>query len=306
MKALTKWCLATLCSVPFAIFAAPETPAVKSCPALPDNKCKAAAPEGKLVLKGGVWITACPPNPNSYGPEEDHVCRQIAQCSGAGGFAPFLQAVSDNCKRKSFEGYHGLDGLTFGILDWTQTNLGTVLQQFKQRNSDQYSKVFGGLNIPMKDGCVEQQWACDANRRGHLNCDPTFRAAFKQGLAEPDFKKAQIDIALTSYNQRTERVKALGFKSEYGNVAMAVLLNQFHCKPAELLAACSNKADEKSRVDCVLDEYIAHKCRSPKRDGSGERRRVKAIKEAFEHRPAADLTPVSGSAVEACITSWAQ
>ncbi|KQR76957.1 hypothetical protein ASG35_11775 [Burkholderia sp. Leaf177] len=196
--------------------------------------------------------------------------------------------------------------MTFGILDWTQTNLGTVLQQFQRRNRERYTQIFGPVGIPMKDGCVDPKWACDANRNGYLNCDPTFRAAFKRGLAEPDFKKAQLDFAIKSFNQRIGKAKALGLESEYGNVAMAVLLNQFHCKATDLLAACSSKGDEKSRVDCILDQYIAHKCRVPQKDGSSERRRVEAIREAFEHRPAVTLAPVSASAVEACITSWAQ
>src|SRR5687768_8301723 len=80
--------------------------------------CREGAPRGKLLRNNrGIWTSPCGPNGETG--VRDLICEDIARCPSAGGFGKFLQSVSGSCRKKSFNGYFGLDGLTFGILDWT-------------------------------------------------------------------------------------------------------------------------------------------------------------------------------------------
>ena len=157
------------------------------------NVCLETAPGGALLhnpnSKGNlVWTTAC--GPNTMKPGLDPICQQISSCPAAGGFGKFLQAVTFDCKMKHFDGYFGLDGMTFGILDWTSNNLPPVLKAYHERNRDQFDEIFGKLNMPMKDGCLDAKWACDNNKKGNLMCDANFHDAFATAIKTADFQKA--------------------------------------------------------------------------------------------------------------------
>ncbi|MGF6571130.1 hypothetical protein ABH945_003251 [Paraburkholderia sp. GAS333] len=183
-----------------------DTALAQACPGISNSQCRATPPSGKLLhnknSKGfPIWTTDCN-QPNSAGHELDPLCHQIASCSASGAFGKFLQSVTFDCKGKHFEGYFGLDGMTFGILDWTQDNLPRVLKAYQLRNGERYRELFGNLDIPTKNGCVDERWVCESNRQARLTCDPTFHSAFAESLREPDFKKAQIDVALDAYEGR--------------------------------------------------------------------------------------------------------
>jgi hypothetical protein len=80
--------------------------------------------------------------------DRDVICEDIVNCPAAGGFGRFLQAVSGNCREKTFDGYYGLDGLTFGILDWTSDNLPEVFETYKRRLPEKFDAIFGALHLP--------------------------------------------------------------------------------------------------------------------------------------------------------------
>ena len=270
------------------------------CPALSNSSCRATPPNGKL-RHGLVWTTSCGPVTMKSTP--DKFCRELAKCPSAGGFGHFLQAVTSNCTEKHFDGYFGLDGLTFGILDWTQDNLATVLQAYQRRNKDRFEQIFGTVRMPMNNGCIDATWICESNKQGYLNCDPTFRAAFTKGLQESDFKMAQVDVAFDTYSKRIARYSSLALKSEYGNVAMAVVGNNLaprsECKPAAWKAACAGQANETDLVNCMLDQYVMHRCRGS-RDGAAERRRVSEIKRVYSDKESTPLIRASKTDVHSC------
>ena len=271
--------------------------------------CRESAPAGALLhnanSKGNrVWTTAC--GPNSMKPGLDPICHQISSCPAAGGFGKFLQAVTFDCKMKHFDGYFGLDGMTFGILDWTANNLPPVLKAYRERNRDQFDEIFGKLSLPMdKDGCLDPQWACDNNKQGKLMCDAPFHDAFATAIKRGDFQKAEVDFALSQYENRIKRFAGLGLKTEYGNTAMAVLANNLRnvtaCKPATWKKVCAGQPDETKMVDCMLDQYAKNSCRGNK---SNSEERVKAIKAVFAGAAPSENIHPTADAVISCSNSW--
>jgi hypothetical protein len=75
------------------------TPVEAVCPTAP--LCRDKPPQGALNHNRGVWTTSCGPNTMRGG--HDLICEDIAQCQAAGGFGKFLQAVSGNCRSKTFD-----------------------------------------------------------------------------------------------------------------------------------------------------------------------------------------------------------
>jgi hypothetical protein len=273
------------------------------------NVCREIAPGGALLhnpnSKGNlVWTTAC--GPNTMKPGLDPICQQISSCPAAGGFGKFLQAVTFDCKMKHFDGYFGLDGMTFGILDWTSNNLPPVLKAYHERNRDQFDEIFGKLNMPMKDGCLDAKWACDNNKKGNLMCDANFHDAFATAIKTADFQKAEVDFALSQYENRIKRFSDLGLKTEYGNTAMAVLANNLlgiaACQPATWKKVCAGQPDETKMVDCMLDQYAKNSCRGGTKQSSEDR--VKAIKAVFAGAAPSENIHPTADAVISCSNSW--
>ena len=188
-------------------------------------------------------------------PRLDPICHQISSCPAAGGFGKFLQAVTFGCQMKHFDGYFGLDGMTFGILDWTSNNLPPVLSAYHRRNRHEFDEIFGNLGLPMKDGCLDAKWACDNNRKGNLMCDARFHDAFATAIKTADFQKAEVDFALIQYENRIKRFSGLGLTTEYGNTAMAVLANNLlgvvACQPATWKQACAGQPNETKLVPSI-------------------------------------------------------
>ncbi|MDR5754894.1 MULTISPECIES: hypothetical protein [unclassified Caballeronia] len=282
----------------------------QSCPGLSMVECRATGENGGKLLnrlnsKGKpVWLSPCGMKVNTSPERLDKLCEQIATCPGSGAFGGFLSAVTEHCRRKQFDGYFGLDGITFGILDWTQDNLPSVLGAYQKRNRERFNEVFGKLGMPMKNGCIDARWVCNANRQGTLTCDQEFNAALRKGLQDPDFKKAELDVALRTYRTRLKKYAPLGLKSEYGNVAMFTVGNNLRpvsqCEPTAWKAACIGKdRGEPAVVDCMLKIYADNGCR-----GTGTREeanaRVKAIQERYKDRRDVPLASISTDAIYEC------
>jgi hypothetical protein len=278
------------------------------CPSA--DQCRKVPPEGNLRFQANsagqrVWTTLCGPNTSEH--SLDQVCSEIASCTGAGGFGKFLKAVTGECRAKHFDGYFGLDGMTFGILDWTSSNLPGVLKAYQIRSPSAFAAHFDKLNLPMKNGCLDPKWTCQSNQRAALMCEPTFRSAFSSALKAADFRKAQMDYALAEYEKRLARYTNLGLKTEYGNVAIAVLANNLKgtagCKPSAWKEACRGKADERILVDCMLQQYVQNECRGSLR---GTRSRFESIKAVFATDKDSEVIHPAASAVEQCVGDWSK
>lgn len=289
-----------------ANFVVPAT-AAQFCPSV-DN-CRATPPVGRLLHEPNsagqrVWTTPCGPNTNGH--SLDPICRAISACPNAGGYGKFLRAVTGDCRAKHFDGYFGLDGMTFGILDWTWSNLPGVLKTYQQRAPTSFASHFGNLNLPMVNGCVDPNWTCRANRNADLMCERNFNIAFSSALKTAEFRKAQMEFALAEYEQRLARYSNLGLKTEYGNTAMAVVANNLkrtvNCRPSTWKSVCGGR-EEKAMVDCMLQQYEQNACRGSIR---GSRSRVKSIKAVFADAQGTAVIHPTASAVEQCVASWGQ
>lgn len=285
-----------------------EFAAAQLCPSA--EQCRKVAPAGKLLYgpnKNGhnVWTTTCGPNTNGHAP--DQICQAIASCSNAGAFGKFLQAVSNDCREKHFDGYFGLDGMTFGILDWTSSNLPGVLKAYQLRSPDGFAAQFDKLKLPMKNGCLDPGWTCRSNQQETLMCEPNFRASFSSALKTAEFRQAQMDYALAEYEKRLSRYASLGLKSEYGNTAIAVVANNLKrteaCKPSAWKDACKAKADEKSLVDCMLQQYLKNACRGTARASLS---RVESIKAVFAKGGNSGIVHPTAPAIEQCVADWSK
>jgi hypothetical protein len=279
----------------------------QQCPSGP-AVCRDTAPAGALLHKPNssgnlVWTTTC--GPNTMKSNLDPVCQQISACPAAGGFGKFLQAVTSNCREKHFAGYFGLDGMTFGILDWTANNLPPMLKAYELRNKPQYDEFFDKVGLRMKDGCLDPTWACENNRQGRLMCDAGFHQAFATALRTTDFQKSQVDLALSQYEERLRRFASLGLRTEYGNTVMAVLANNLRpveaCRPEKWKQLCAGQQDETRLVNCMLDQYVRNTCRGSAR---GSESRANAIKAVFAGAPASENIHPTVDAVIACSDKW--
>lgn len=259
-----------------------------------------------------IWTTPkcqganAPTGWSNSGPAHlDKICQQISSCAAAGGFARFLQAVTNGCQEKHFDGYFGLDGMTFGILDWTSDNLPRIFQAYRSQSRDKFDQIFGGLNLPMKNTCLDPKWACDSNKRGELMCNPGFYRAFKSSLRTPEFQKAQVDYALGEYEKRIGRFSSLGLETDYGNISMAIVANNLvpsaACRPATWKMTCGGQQDEKKLVDCMLQQYSKHNCRGSER---ATQERLKAIRKVFANVEPTNILHPTSDAVVACSDDW--
>lgn len=286
-----------------------STSSAGECPSL--GHCRETSAFGGRLLhdpnKNGqrVWTSPTECGSSTMKPALDPICEDIGQCTQAGGFGKFLRAVTFDCRGKRFSGYFGLDGLTFGILDWTAANVPEMLRAYRLQDAALYDSTFGKLQIPTNNNCPSAEWVCNANQQAKFMCDPAVRLAMEGSVKAASFQKAQAVVALATYEGRLRRYAQLGLKTEYGNTAMAVvgnnLLKSSACKPTRWKATCAAKKEEKELVDCMLDEYVKHTCRGSER-GSKERR--DAIKAIFAGAsPSTNLHPTSEQ-VLACSSRW--
>jgi hypothetical protein len=261
---------------------------------------------GKLQRQNGAWISPCRPNALTGG--HDLICEDIVHCpEAAGGFGKFLQAVTGKCTSKTFDGYHGLDGLTFGILDWTADNLPAVFEVYRKRFPAKFDSIFGSLHLPFKGACLDPKWVCENNRAGSLNCDPAFHEAFAKSVRDPDLQKAQLDFAMHQFLGRVAKYQPLELKTQYGVVALAVVGNNLlgtpQCKPANWMQQCKDRGTEARVVDCMLDKYVQGACRGST-DGSKRRRAV--IEEVFTNHKDELYKAPDLAAIEQCSNKWGQ
>ena len=287
-----------------AVLAALIAPAAQAtCRAA--HLCREGAPGGKLKNSHSTWSSPCGPNGEKGG--TDPICKDITSCSTAGAFGKFLDAVTGNCRGKTFDGYYGLDGLTFGILDFTSNELATLFEMAKKdaHTSAKFDEIFKDSGIKMNGSCLDPTWTCNANKNGDLNCDAKFRPAFEKFVTDPDMQKVQLALAVKQYQQRIARFKPLGLKTQYGLVAMAVVANNLRstpgCKPATWKQKCAGKADEGAMVDCMLHEYGENACRHTK---EGSISRAKTIMKTFEGHKNDRYSDPDVSGIAACSTQW--
>jgi hypothetical protein len=288
----------------YLVLSSPAT--AQECPSA--QLCRETAPGGSLLHNPNsngnrVWTTAC--GPNSSRQRVDQICQQISSCPAAGGFGKFLQAVTGDCRSKQFNGYFGLDGMTFGILDWTADNLPPILQAYQLRDNGKFDELFKELNLPIKDGCLDPKWACDNNKRGKLMCDAGFHDAFQLSLNTAEYQKAQVEYALKQYEKRLARFSNLGLKTEYGNTAMAVVANNLlrneDCRPETWKNVCAAQPDETQVVQCMLRQYANNGCRGSLR---GSKERMIAINKVFAGaQPSGNIHPTA-DAIISCSDNW--
>ncbi len=292
-----------LLAASFFLFAAPAAEATCRSAKL----CREGAPKGKLVKKKNTWSAPCAPYGENGG--VDPSCKDIISCENAGAFGKFLSAVTEQCHGKTFDGYYGLDGLTFGILDFTSNELPGLFEQAKKNpeTAARFDEIFADSGIKMNGNCLDPAWVCDANRSGALNCDAKFRPAFEKFVNDPAMQKVQLGEAVRQFLARIKRFRSLGLKTQYGLVAMAVVANNLRhaegCQPAKWKAACADKGSEGAMVDCMLDQYAENACRHTK---EGSISRAKVIKKVFEgHKEAAYGEP-DVAKIAACSDKWGQ
>lgn len=296
----------------FCLAAGPSIAA--GCPSL--GHCRFTEAEGGKLLHERntkdklVWTVPKICGRSDSPSRPDLICKEIANCAKAGAFGKYLKAVTFNCEGKQFDSYFGLDGMTFGILDFTPDNLPNVIREYRARNPEKFDEVFGPLQMPIKGSCVTPDWVCQSNKQAKFMCDPQISSAFRRAVLVPDFQKAQIDLALRKYERSRKTYEPLGLKSEYGNTAMAVLANNLpntpECRPAAWKKTCShNQDDEKALVDCMLGEYAKHRCRGT-RSKSGVDDRVAAIKETFANSPSSTNIHPSADDIISCSDRWGQ
>jgi hypothetical protein len=290
-----------------AMFAAGIAVTTPAAAAPVGNQCRASAPAGKLLHNPNsagrlVWTTPCGSSTNKRPP--DPICTAIIGSPATGGFGKFISAVTSQCREKHFGSYFGLDGMTFGILDWTQANLPAVLQAYQRRSPEGFATNFGFLAPHIKAGLLDSAWACNANRQAELMCEPTFHAAFSTAIDTAEFRKAEMDVARLQYRERLARYASLGLKTEYGNTAVAVIANNLvgtpACRPAQLLRICK-RDDENAAVECMLDQYVAYACRGSER---GSKERAAAIRTTFRGAPRSTLIDPTAQAIEEAVPDW--
>ena len=254
---------------------------------------------GKGETPPGEWSNGSPRR-------LDRICHEISTCPAAGSFGRFLGSVTGNCMEKHFDGYFGLDGLTFGILDFTSPSLPAVVQTYEERSPGEFRQHLGSLSLPLKDGCWATSDICSRNRTGAFMCKADFHTAFKATVQSAEFQKAEAAVALKAYDERIARFAGLGLKTEYGIVAMATVENGLKgspaCHPAAWKKTCAAATDEAVLVHCMLDQYVIHQCRGGSPQAAAERRDdINRTFAGSEHRR--DITP-SLDQVLACSTSW--
>jgi hypothetical protein len=295
----------TLMMIVLACFATSivTSPVGAACPTGP--LCRDAPPKGGLNHNGKVWTTSCGPNTMRGG--HDLICQDIAQCRAAGGFGKFVQAVSGNCRSKTFDSYYGLDGMTFGILDFTSNELPTLFEIYQQRSPESFKQAFGDLTLPISGQCLDPKWVCEQNRSGYLNCDPHFHAAFERSVRDPNLEKGQLELALRQYVSRIARFRGLGLKTQYGLVSLAVVANNLpnrpECRPATWKQQCQDQRNEAELVDCMMQKYVDGACRN---STEGARRRAHDIQQVFQDDKNTLYREPDLLAIEACSTHWGQ
>ncbi|MGX7703636.1 hypothetical protein [Methylobacterium sp. Gmos1] len=284
----------------------------QQCKSLPDHCREGGALLHNPTSSGNrIWTVSCrgadaPDHWSNTSPARlDSRCSEISACPAAGGFGKFLRAVSNDCRRKQFDGYFGLDGMTYGILDWTAADLPVVMGAFRQRDRSGYDKLFGALNLPLENGCLRATDVCERNRQGLLMCDRAWNRSFRSALASSEFQKSQAEVALAAYDRRLAKFADLGLTTEYGNTALAVVSNNLRrgaqCRPKTWITACAGIRDETKKVDCMLDRYAAGACRGTKR---ASLERVKSIKSAFKNTTPGHTVHPTIDAVVGCTDKW--
>ena len=299
---------------PGAIVAAPPA----QCDSTPVTQCRAG---GSLLYSQttglhptwiytaqchpGPGITLLHGNPNVSPSHLDKICRQISQCPAAGAFGKFLASVTGDCTQKHFDGYFGLDGLTFGILDFTADKLPNMIRSYQSRYPAAFQSHLQSLALPMQNGCWSKDDVCDRNKHGAFICRADFHAAFASTVTSAEFQKTELQTALDAYESRIAGLARLGLQTEYGIVAMATVENGLKggaaCQLETWKRACGVMPEAKL-VHCMLDQYAVHECRGGQPGAAAERR--DAINRQFVGAASGAIIHPTADQVTSCSTAW--
>ncbi len=238
----------------------------------PHSLCR----ENLLHPNPNAWVAACGPQglqPSTNSAAQTACTMLTTQCGRDFGY--FLRGISDNCRSKRFDGIYGLDGVTFGILDFTEDNLVGLLNDYRRENPTGYERAFGSSGVE-----VNARWFCETNRSARgLMCHEGFRNAMQQVLRDPAFIRVQTKTAYRLYRGRLSL--ASHFSSPYGRVMFAIVLNnpgRCGSEFAGVFRACGaafSGNDENQKIECFLREYEMQGCRN---GVSSARSRVVAIR----------------------------
>ncbi len=248
-----------------------------------------------------AWCAACGSVSCQMHPPAtpDRACLALSGARGTAlpcgrDFGLFLRAVTDGCVSKRFDWFDGLDGVTFGILHYTENDLPKLLHEFQGEDSAAYTRIFGTSGVT-----VSQQWFCTTNRESRgVACHEGFRNAMRQALREPAFTRVQAKNAFHAYQSR---IRSSPFSSPYGKTVWATVLNNpGHCGAGftSVLAACPASASEEARIRCFLDQYVTQGCRNG--TASAESRRA-SILQNLSGAPLTGSSPITEAEMLGCI-----
>lgn len=224
-----------------------------------------------------VWCAACGGCRVISTGIPDNACLALIGPQG-GGFGQFLDALTGNCRGKTFGWLETLDGGTFGILHYTENEFAPLMQRLQRKDPAAYARAVaaGGGNPAISNAAI-----CESNRtdRGFV-CNQGYKNMLVAALRERSFTLVQLEDAYNRYISRTQNAASHGFRSAYGQAMWATVVNNpGSCGGGfpRVLAACSRFTgnDEQQKIDCFLEQYVAQGCR----DGyPGNARRVQSIR----------------------------
>lgn len=202
----------------------------------------------------------------------DPICSDIAwHCPAGRAFSQFIGAVTGNCRDKGFAKLHGLDGITFGIMDFTCDNFREVFTAMRQRDSARFGHLMAPAGAPWTTGGVPADLA-DRMQRRALVCGTEGQgvlSAMNNILADATMRKAQLKVGLDWFNARIGPVSG---RKAFTKVAIATMQNGLHarcatrangdhgactspnlCSLTALRSGCSG--DEAAQTLCMLQKY---------------------------------------------------
>jgi hypothetical protein len=255
----------------------------------------------------------------NIGGEVDPVCAKMAlqpsaDAACAGPFGYFLNAVTEGCREKGFSNVFGLDGLTFGILDYTTNEIPRIFHSWytDPQTRARFMEIFkpaepryGRPWFDLESGCTDTDWVCHNNEDGALACEGDFRQALQTALRDPLLVASTIDDALGQYNDRIRRSqRELGLKSIYGVVSLAVMLNNLpekkrpECRLSTWATKCK-QPDEVPRVSCMIQQYAQNGCRNSKQGAMDRAKSIdRSIPAAVRAKP---YSPDTLEAITRCL-----
>jgi hypothetical protein len=203
----------------------------------------------------------CPGVPADH-KTSDRICEDLSQrCPAAGSFSKFLWGVTSQCADKGFAKLHGLDGLTFGILDFTYDNLPSVFTYFRRADAARLRQIMANAPSPFREGNTpSDRELCQMNRNNTLICGTDgqyFRNALISAIHDPVLQKAQLRKALDTFQAHMGASGSTVFR----RVANATLGNNPRRAPECLNLQSGCPSEEAAQTLCMLRNFAKNRCR---------------------------------------------